>query len=236
MSQASTIPTNSSGSDRLSTDASTASTQQSSWHVLRRRIGIAILIVVAGVLTWESGLKYRFTAKRWGVVEPGRIYRSGQISKWMIDETLVKHNIQVIVDLTGLEKADEHQLAEIDAAERHLVDHHRCPLGGDGTGDLRHYAKAIATLDAAVHENRPVLVHCSAGAQRTGGVVAAYRVLVQKESPQKAYSELPQYGWRAEKDGILLTFLNSNMAELAGLLVKNGVLNSVPDPLPVVGP
>lgn len=44
-------------------------------------------------------------------------------------------------------------------------------------------------------ENRPLLVHCQHGSDRTGGVVAMYRVVVQGWSKEEAVRELKQGGF-----------------------------------------
>src|SRR5690349_9158079 len=65
---------------------------------------VALVAAMAGsVIAWESGLKYRFTAKRWGVVVPGKIYRSGQVSRWVLADQLASHGIAEVIDLNGIE-------------------------------------------------------------------------------------------------------------------------------------
>ncbi len=204
-----------------------------------RKIVAGILIVGAAIWVWDELIKYRVIAKRWGEVVPGQIYRSGQISQWMVKKSLKNHDIQVVIDLTGaypgwVDQPD--QQAEKKAIEKLDIAHYRYPLGGDGTGDIRMYAEAIATLARCERDGKPVLIHCAAGAQRAGGVVATYRMLVRKESPQVAYSEMRRYGWKPEKSQILVDYVNENMPELARLLVARGVLAEIPNPLPVLGP
>lgn len=196
---------------------------------------VCFLAGLAGTLLWSEVLKYRFVVKRWGVVEPGLIYRSGQISKWLIEDTLVRNGIAVVIDLNGIEEGDIHQPVEIETAKRLGVEHHRLPLSGDGTGDIRQYAEAIRVIHESAQAGRPVLVHCYAGTQRTGGVVACYRMLVQGKPPSEAYAELQEHDWNPRKDRVLLEYVNAHMAELAELLVENGVLKEVPNPLPVLG-
>ena len=197
---------------------------------------VAVSLLVIGGVTWGVNEKYRFIPKRWGVVEPQAIYRSGQLSKWVVEKTLTKHSIQVIVNLQGFATDDEHHQAEVETSKKHGIDIVWLPLQGDGTGDIRHYATAIKMLVDCQKQQRPVLVHCAAGAYRTGGVVAAYRLLVQRRSPEFACEELEKYGWTRSSGQILIDYLNNHMKELSELLVANGVLDQVPQPLPALTP
>lgn len=212
----------------------TASVRVANWPK-RLAIASAVLVLIA-MGAWEAGLEYRFRAKRFGVVVPGKIFRSGQISKSMFEKTLKEHGIQVVIDLNGVEDNDPHQEAEIASMARLGLTLHRFPLAGDGTGDIARYADAHEVMAASVAQDNPVLVHCSAGAQRTGGVIATYRVLVQKMTGPQAYAELLEYQWDPNTDKILLEYVNSHMRELAEMLVERDIIPEVPEPLPVVAP
>jgi len=191
-----------------------------------------ILLVVAGIWVWLDILKPRFVPRRFGVVEQGRIYRSGQLSSSFVKKVLVKHNIRVIVNLTpdGPKNADKQ--AEEKAATELGIEVVRFPLNKDGTGDIRNYALAIAKIVEVEKKGEPVLVHCNGGVKRTGGVIAAYRLLVQKKDPDFVIREIKHYGWKQKSNSVLLTYLNSNMAELAELLKKAGVIREIPFPMP----
>jgi protein tyrosine/serine phosphatase len=190
---------------------------------------------VAGIATWDA-VKYRFIPKRFGVVVPGEIYRSGQISQYQFTPTIRTHGIDVVIDLNGVDPTDVDQAAEIAAYDALGIENHRFKLEGNGTGVVENYVNAIAMLAECHRAGKSVLVHCHAGTQRTGSVVAAYRVLVLGESPQAAFSELAQYGWDADSDQVLLLYLNGHMRHVAEELAARGVIGRVPDPIPVVGP
>jgi len=224
------------------TDPSAANRSSASRRIRGLLIGLATIAV--SVLIWEQVLKDRLVAKRWGVVVPGVIYRSGQISKWMIEESLTRHGIRSVIDLNGRDPDDaphhtpehEHQTRELEVVRNLGIKHDRFALGGDGRGDIRYYADAIEVLVECRRAGKPVLIHCASGTQRTGGVVACYRLLVEQDSPQNAYAELRKYGWRPHANNVLLSYVNSHMAELAGLLVEKDIIQEVPNPLPVLGP
>ena len=195
---------------------------------------LAALAVIAGAVAgWEVVLKDRLATKHWGVVEQGLIYRSGRLPLDRAEATLASHHIRVLVDLTENKPSNRFQSNERAAAAALGIEYHNFPLIGDGTGDIRSYAQAIAVMHQARHESKPVLIHCAAGAQRTGGVVAAYRVLVERKSPDEALAELERYGWKPGKDQALLNYLNKNMATLAELLLSMQVIDAIPNPLPV---
>lgn len=199
-------------------------------------IAAAAVSITTVACVWQLLAKDLLVAKRWGVVEPGRIYRSGQISVPLIKPMLAKHGIQVVIDLTVADDGNREQSAERLAISELGIQSVRYPLKGDGTGDVQNYIKAIQSLARARREGKPVLVHCSAGAQRTGGVIAAWRLLVERQPPQSVYAELQAYGWRSGKDAILLAYLNGHMQELADALKQLGIIEAVPAPLPRLSP
>jgi protein tyrosine/serine phosphatase len=193
-------------------------------------IALPIVAVAAGV--WFGGLKYRVLPKRFAVVVPGRIYRSGQISRWVIGDVLDRHEIGLIVDLNGKDPGDEHQVAELEAARRRGVPVKRFPLRGNGTGDIQRYADALTVLHRADREGKPVLIHCHAGGSRTGAAVAFYRLLVQQRDPKDVRVEMEQFRSRLSADHVLVVYMNSQMRKLAELLVQSGVIARVPDRVP----
>lgn len=72
---------------------------------------------------------------------------------------------------------------------------HRVPMDAERIRD----ADIVAALRVLTRADKPVLVHCWHGSDRTGIVVAMYRMVVQGWSREKAIAELndPAYGHHA---------------------------------------
>lgn len=74
-----------------------------------------------------------------------------------------------------------------------------------GEDSLRRLALAVKTLKqlSSNRKTRPVYVHCKAGENRTGFVIATYRMVYQGWTPEEAVREMRVYGfyrvyWRDE--------------------------------------
>jgi protein tyrosine/serine phosphatase len=195
---------------------------------------VAVPAIVIGLAIWLGFIKYRFVPKRFGVVVPGHIYRSGQISAPLVKKILTKYNIRIIVDLTSADPNNPDKQAEKQAAAELNIKVLRFTMSGNGTGDINDYANAVIAIANAEKQNLPVLVHCTAGAQRTGGVVAAYRLLVQKTDPNIVEDEIEKYGCAIDDRPVLRSFVNDNMAELALRLKRAGVINQIPATIPQI--
>jgi protein tyrosine phosphatase (PTP) superfamily phosphohydrolase (DUF442 family) len=195
-------------------------------------IFIFAAIVVLGWWVFDA-YKDDIWPKRFGEVVPGLVYRSGQISPRIVEKTLAERGIKTLINLqVDNRSSDPVQAVEAEAAQRLGIDCYRFPLSGDGTGEIKNYAGALAALVASERAGKPVLIHCAAGTQRAGVAVAFYRVLVQKRATTEAYAEMLRYGINPRKDMPALNYLNDHMADLSQMLVERGVISAVPDPLP----
>ena len=96
--------------------------------------------------------------------------------------------------------------------------------------------RAIGAIARARRAGVPVLVHCAAGTSRAGAVTALYLLLVEGRSADDAYRELARFGEGSLLESPLLPFLNQNLRFIAEGLARDGVIERVPEPLPVLGP
>jgi protein tyrosine/serine phosphatase len=204
-----------------------------------RIAGLTILglaVIGAAIALWFLVLRDRFVPKRFGIVVPEKVYRSGQISRFLIADVVDRNHIGTIIDLNGLDPNDADQRAELDVSQAKGVRHLRFPLRGDATGQIDRYAGAVQAIVESEQQGRPVLVHCAAGSQRTGACVSFYRLLVRHDPPESVYRELVSYGWDPRSNRILLEYVNGHMREMAELLVQRHAIDREPNPLPVLHP
>lgn len=194
-------------------------------------ISLALLLAGAASLALPA-VHRRIWPRNFGWVQP-QLARSGQIHSAIIEETLRDNGIEVIVDLTGgPHPSVPHQAAELAAIDRLGIEGRRYKLLGDGTGDPQHYIAALDAILTARREGRTVLVHCAAGAYRTGGVVAMYRLLVDRWPADRIRAEMQRYGWRPRDEDKLIPYLNAHMDDIAAELARRGLIDPPTAPLP----
>jgi protein tyrosine phosphatase (PTP) superfamily phosphohydrolase (DUF442 family) len=197
------------------------------------------IIVAAAIAIWfvcenAGHWKDRFVPRKLRTVVPGQIYASGQIDRHLIRQVLIGDRIKVIVCLVADDPSDPDVAAELEAVKDLGIQRFVDPLGGDGTGDIHSYADAVAQMVEAQSQGKPVLVHCSSGAQRSNGATFYYRVLVQHWDADSAAQEMVRNGHSSRSNPALVPYLNLHMREIAAILVDKAVIDHIPEPLPQI--
>jgi protein tyrosine phosphatase (PTP) superfamily phosphohydrolase (DUF442 family) len=188
--------------------------------------GSVLCLCAAAVVGWYAGLRNRFEPMNFGVVEPGRIFRSGQISKQVMRQTLVNNGIRVIIDLSSRWEETPDARAERAIAKQLGIERINLTLRGNGVGDPNVYPQVLADIVKANHDGKAVLVHCQSGAQRTGGIVAAYRILVEGRSEDAAFAEMGEYGHRPHSNPELIPFIKSHLPEWRAKLAAEHIIST----------
>jgi protein tyrosine/serine phosphatase len=180
------------------------------------RLG-GVALAAAGVIAL-SGVTYRYalhpdvSPKNFGVVEPGRLYRSGGLTPAAMEKVITERGIRTIVDLGAFDKDPvgerlAHRTALAMGVERRVF-----RLEGDGTGNPNAYVEALRIITDPAKQ--PVLVHCSAGAQRTSGCIVLYRQLVQGWSRERAMPEAYAHDHDPSDNPRLSPFLDRHQADI----------------------
>jgi len=163
-------------------------------HAARtKRRTIVIIVALAAALT-GGGWAWRQAfgpPKRFGGVESGRLYRCGEITPRQLERVARTHGIRAVLSL--LDPDDPESVAERETAERLGLRWLNVRLSGDGSStetDRDRIRELI--LDA---QNAPLLVHCAAGANRTGLACGMYRIHADGWSVERVLDEMRDYGF-----------------------------------------
>jgi protein tyrosine phosphatase (PTP) superfamily phosphohydrolase (DUF442 family) len=132
--------------------------------------------------------------KNVGVVRAGVLYRSGQLDPKHFDQTLSQFRIRTVIQLNP----ESANAWEADAAARFGADLVRIQMPGTGLGRPEEFAEVLAIVRDP--SRQPVLVHCAAGANRTGMTAALYRMLEEGWAHSDALREMQSRGFDGKAD------------------------------------
>lgn len=152
--------------------------------------------ITCGLTAWvvfaKNGVRDQFVPRNFGIVEEGHVYRAAALTPASLKKVYDEHKIKTIIDLGGFDTDPLADRIAQESAESLGITRYVFPLSGDGTGNPNAYVAALRVL--ADESSHPVLVHCSAGAQRTSGCIIMYREFIQ--NADKAAAREEAFGFR----------------------------------------
>ena len=119
------------------------------------------------------------------------LYRSGQPDEDEFESLYTFHCIRSVVNLRANDR-DKKAIAVINRKWKNAFTLYEIPLA---TGNITE-KDLLKILTVIRNAPKPLLVHCWQGSNRTGCVVAAYRIVFENRSVEEAVAELmkPEYG------------------------------------------
>ncbi len=117
-----------------------------------------------------------------------QLYRGAQPKAGGLAQ-LARRGIKTIINLRG---ADEHARAEEAAAHALGLNYYNVPLPGFSRPAPADVARVLGLL--ADPQLQPVFVHCKRGADRTGTIIASYRIQHDNWTAKAALTEAKHYG------------------------------------------
>jgi protein tyrosine/serine phosphatase len=164
---------------------------------MRRRLCRRVLVVI-GVLLLSVGASaggYYAWVQHDGnfhAVDQGVLYRSGQLDEEELARVIDEYRIRSILNLRGADPGTAWYDDELALSQRRGVAHFDVALSARRRVGRAEIMRILAILRAAP---KPVLIHCKAGADRSGLVAAAYLLLVDGEDALLAGRQLSlRYG------------------------------------------
>jgi protein tyrosine phosphatase (PTP) superfamily phosphohydrolase (DUF442 family) len=116
------------------------------------------------------------------------LYRGGQPARGGI-KRLAELGVKTVINLRGAGSLERAERKEAGAAG---LRYFSIPLAGWGRPDDRRVAQVMTIINAA--ENWPVFIHCKRGSDRTGVIVALYRISHDEWTGRQAVAEARQHG------------------------------------------
>ncbi|APW63938.1 fused DSP-PTPase phosphatase/NAD kinase-like protein [Paludisphaera borealis] len=168
----------------------------------RRRIRRNFVRSAAGVSLVASIAVGSFLLKPYygsnlGIVDPGRVIRSAQPTSGLKD-MIRDHKLASILSLRGGSLRDWYYSNEVGVAKEAGVDFYDLSMSATKRPKRSDLLRLIDVMNRCKY---PLLIHCKAGADRTGLASAIYRMVVLKEPPETAveaftiyHSHVPLFG------------------------------------------
>lgn len=138
-----------------------------------------------------------------------QIYRGGRPRPTAFPK-LLEIGIRTIISLEE-EEAAASEKAEIDRINLRLPAHQQIQFVSLPIGPAEIEVKGVSnerleTLYTQMRDaQRPIFIHCFHGKDRTGAVVAIYRLLMQQKPFAEAYEEAYHYGFSRQDHGLSQT-------------------------------
>jgi protein tyrosine/serine phosphatase len=126
------------------------------------------------------------TLYNFGTVAEGRVYRSAQPSPWMLRWVVAKHGVRTLVNLRGRTPGFESRFAAQNGLRLFSFD-----VSASRPPTEPEVERFLAVL--ADPQNYPILVHCRSGVDRTGYMLAMYRMSAQGWSKEQALAEMRRF-------------------------------------------
>jgi len=148
------------------------------------------LAVLGGLTAGACWLEDLWNVYQFGVVAPNRLYRCRQPVGLQYPVLFRRYGIRRVISLRMEEEDPVAMSAEIIACRQAGVDYVNIPIGAPLPDDaqIERFLRAVRSSDGAV------LLHCEHGRHRTGFLSAAYRVLFDDWTVERAMSvELDAY-------------------------------------------
>jgi uncharacterized protein (TIGR01244 family) len=146
----------------------------------------ALVVLTAG---WAG---YLHLSGNFHAVEDGAIYRSGQLSGVELSNRIRESGILTIINLRGNNAGSPWYDDEMKASAAAGVEHIDFPLSSHRELTREEVVQLARLLERS---NRPILIHCKAGADRSGLVSAFYKLIIKKRPPEEAATQLSfRYG------------------------------------------
>ncbi|HMK49800.1 MAG TPA: dual specificity protein phosphatase family protein [Thermodesulfovibrionales bacterium] len=152
---------------------------------LRKKIGIA----ASAFLLFASASYFLYMEEQgnFHAVTSGEAYRSAQLDRDELEYYIRKYDIKSIVNLRGRNPDAPWYKEEAAVSSENKITHYDISLSATREPSEDDVRRLISIFRSAP---RPVLIHCQAGADRSGLAAAIWKVVIDNESKPEAEKQL----------------------------------------------
>jgi len=162
-------------------------------NIFNKRRFIKISPLLALIILSSSYLLYIEEHGNFYAVTNGQFYRSAQLDKDELVHYIKKYRIKSILNLRGKNKHFRWYREEIEISQKMGVIHYDFGMSARRELDNK---KINKILDILLKAPKPILVHCQAGADRSGLISAIWEYAVEGKSAKEASKQLSlRYGY-----------------------------------------
>jgi hypothetical protein len=180
------------------------------------RLALVAAVAVIGFSQWNQWWHGNF-----GVVEPGRVYRSAQ-PEGSLERLIVERRLATVLNLRGGSPADPFYAEEVRVTRARGLDFYDLPMSPSRRPTRN---ELLTLLDLFGRCKYPLLIHCKSGSDRTGLVSALYLLACRGVGPDEAgkafalaYGHIPLFFGAKH--------LHEPLDEYARWLKENGVAHT----------
>jgi undecaprenyl-diphosphatase len=143
---------------------------------------LALMLILAG-----SYVFYTVDQGNFHAITDGEAYRSAQLDRDELEYYVRRYNIKSILNLRGKNPDSEWYREELTLSAANRVKHYDVALSSTKEPTENDVKQLTEIFREAP---RPILIHCQAGADRSGLVAAMWKVIVDQESKPEAEEQL----------------------------------------------
>jgi len=154
---------------------------------MSRRLKFSIVAVALVIILGGSYFLYMDEQGNFHPITRGEAYRCAILDRDELEHYVRKYNIKSIVNLLGEKLQETWYREEMEVSADYHVKHYDLSLPAirePTEEDARELVEIFKTAP------RPVLIHCKAGADRSGLAAAMWKVIVDKDPKSEAAKEL----------------------------------------------
>jgi protein tyrosine/serine phosphatase len=143
---------------------------------------VCFIVVIAATRFWYMEEQGNFHP-----ITPNEAYRSAQMDQDELEYYINKFGIKSIINLRGKSDGEDWYKEEAAICRNFTISHYDLALSADKAPTSREIEELIGLFRSVP---RPVLIHCQAGADRSGLAAAIWKMAIDRSSKSVAMEQL----------------------------------------------